>query len=116
MASVTASAAIPAPGANRQVQVKAPIRLTRRGRQVRALFILLALISVLFIAGQKVAHADSENVIVTVTVAPGGTLWDIASSINPEQDPRQTVAEIIALNELDTPEVAAGTSLMVPRY
>lgn len=116
MASVTASAAFPTPGANRQVQVQPKIRLTRRGRQVRALFILIALIAVMVVAGQKVAHAESESVIVSVTVAPGGTLWDIASEVNPTQDPRQTIADIIALNELDSPEVEAGTSLMVPRY
>ena len=101
---------------NPQVQVEAPFRLNRKGRQVRALFILFTLIAVMFFAGQKVAHASSETVIVSVTVAPGESLWDIATQVNPAQDPRDTIAQIISLNELEGSDVEAGSSLMVPRY
>ena len=101
---------------NPQLQSEAPFRLNRRGRQVRAIFLLIALVSVLFIASQKVAHASSETVIVSVTVNPGETLWDIATQVNPAQDPRDTIEEIKALNELSSSDIDAGTSLMVPRY
>ena len=109
-------AAFPAIEVNSQVKVEVPFRLNRRGRQVRALFILLALVSLLFIGGQKVAHASSHSVIVSVTVAPGESLWDIATSVNPNQDPRDTIEQIKALNEIKGSDIEAGTSLMVPRY
>jgi len=50
----------------------------------------------------------------TVTVAPGDTLWDIASSRYPGADVRQKVFEIEQLNGLSGPSIEAGQHLRVP--
>src|SRR5215831_3652905 len=49
-----------------------------------------------------------------VTVAPGDTLWDIASRRYPGADVRQKVFEIEQLNGLDGPAIEAGERLRVP--
>ena len=50
----------------------------------------------------------------TVTVAPGDTLWDIATSRYPGADVRQKVFEIEQLNGLSGPSIEAGQRLRVP--
>jgi hypothetical protein len=50
----------------------------------------------------------------SVTVAPGDTLWDIASRRYPGADPRQKVFEIEQLNGLSGPAIQAGQRLKVP--
>jgi nucleoid-associated protein YgaU len=50
----------------------------------------------------------------TVTVTPGDTLWDIASSRYPGADVRQKVFEIEQLNGLSGPAIEAGQRLRVP--
>src|SRR5690348_1480623 len=50
----------------------------------------------------------------TVTVAPGDTLWTIASARYPDADPRQKVFEIEQLNGLNGPTVLVGQRLRVP--
>lgn len=49
-----------------------------------------------------------------VTVAPGDTLWDIASRRYPGTDTRQKVFEIEQLNGLSDPSIQAGQRLRVP--
>ena len=50
----------------------------------------------------------------TVTVAPGDTLWGIASRRYPDADVRQKVFEIEQLNDLRGPTIQAGQLLKVP--
>ena len=50
----------------------------------------------------------------TVTVAPGDTLWDIASSRYPDADVREKVYEIEQLNALNGPAIEAGQKLRLP--
>jgi nucleoid-associated protein YgaU len=50
----------------------------------------------------------------TVTVAPGDTLWGIASRLYPDSDARQKVYEIEQLNGLRGPTILAGQRLRVP--
>lgn len=50
----------------------------------------------------------------TVTVAPGDTLWGIASRRYPNADVRQKVFEIEQLNDLSGPAIVAGQRLRVP--
>lgn len=48
-------------------------------------------------------------------VAPGDTLWQLAVSIDPGADPRETVDRIMRLNGLTQAEVEVGRVLLVPR-
>ena len=92
------------------------VRLTRRGRLVVVLTVLLGML----MAGFSLSHAPSSaaaHVVKprTVTVAPGETLWGLAVRIAPHDDPRLVTAEIERLNHLATPSVFGGQQLVGPR-
>ena len=89
---------------------QAPLRLTRRGRFVFIgvpLILLAALIlsfSGFLNAPAKAADSAAELSLtptVSVTVQPGESLWAIAGAVAPERDPRDVVADIVQLNNLD---------------
>jgi hypothetical protein len=102
---------------------QAPLRLTRRGRFVffgLPLILLAALIlsfSGFLNAPAKAADSASELSLtptVSVTVQPGESLWVIAGAVAPERDPRDVVADIVQLNNLDAARVIPGQQLFVP--
>jgi hypothetical protein len=97
-----------------------PIRLTRRGRIVvriaAAVLVLLAVASGVLLL-ERTAEAGSQSHPVPVSyriVLPGETLWQIAGEIAPRADRRDTVAEIMELNALDSAAVGAGQRIAVP--
>lgn len=94
----------------------APLRLTRRGRAV-LLMVLVALAFVAFSTARTATQAGTGPTAPAtryVTVHPGQTLWQIARSVAPSDDPRDTVDRIRDLNGLDTTVVQAGQRLVVP--
>ena len=99
------------------------IRLTRRGRMVFGLM-LAALITglvasaAIFGATQAVATSEESSAeFGYVIVQPGGSLWSVATVLDPSADPRDVVAEIVRLNQLGGSGVQAGQPLAVPlRY
>jgi hypothetical protein len=100
-----------------------PLRLTRRGRFVvfGVPLILLAALILSFsgFLNAPAKAADSADQLsltptVTVTVQPGESLWAIAGSVAPERDPRDVVADIVQLNNLDAARVMPGQQLFVP--
>jgi LysM domain len=102
---------------------QAPLRLTRRGRFVFfgvPLILLAALIlsfSGFLSAPAKAADSPDQLSVtptISVTVQPGETLWAIAGSVAPERDPRDVVADIVQLNNLDAARVMPGQQLFVP--
>jgi len=93
-------------------------RLSRRGRLARFL-VVLSLTVVLGAgfamkagAGSSVSH--SASTFITVVVAPGETLWSIASTAAGRGDVRAMVDEIMSVNSLTVPDVAPGQMLRVP--
>lgn len=100
-----------------------PLRLTQRGRFVffGVPLILLAafILSLSGFLNAPAKAADSADQLsltptVTVTVQPGESLWAIAGSLAPERDPRDVVADIAQLNNLDAARVMPGQQLFVP--
>ena len=100
-----------------------PLRLTQRGRFVffGVPLILLAafILSLSGFLNAPAKAADSADQLsltptVTVTVQPGESLWAIAGSLAPERDPRDVVADIVQLNNLDAARVMPGQQLFVP--
>jgi LysM repeat protein len=89
------------------------VRITRRGRLV---ILAVALLVVLLPgAWRAMATAQVEGPsTVAVTVAPGDTLWGIASQIDPGADPRALIAEIRELNGLAQSGLVPGQVLVVP--
>lgn len=98
----------------------APVRLTRRGRIVMfTLGLLIAFGAGLVLASGSIAtSADGgQPKVEIVTVAPGDTLWGIASAAAAEvgsTDVRGMIERIDELNALDSSMVFAGQDLRVP--
>ena len=95
------------------------VRLTRRGRLVVFAFgVLLAFaLGVWFAAGSVATHEAGVEQVDVVTVAPGETLWDIASdaaTVTGEGDVGDMVARIQDMNSLDSSMLHAGQELRIP--
>lgn len=105
-------------------RVSAPkLRLTRRGRTVFGTLATVLVIGVLaviamFSGAQAVATAEAGGAeFGYVIVQPGGSLWELASELDADADPRDLVAEIVQLNQLESSAVQAGEPIAVPlRY
>jgi LysM domain len=92
------------------------LRLTRRGRIVVQLFVILLASGVAALVAS--ASRASDPVVgpaPSVVVEPHDTLWSIASRHAPDRDTRSVVAEIRLLNGLPDYTVHAGRRLALPR-
>lgn len=94
----------------------APIRLTRRGRVVLTLLMMVGLVVAGFTLGRGSSQAAGRvhHVQHTVTVQAGDTLWSVAERVAPHADTREVVAEIQSLNKLASAMVEPGEQLVVP--
>jgi hypothetical protein len=132
MSTVTISAGLPARASTRS-RLPAPVpssrptrptgpvralRLTRRGRLLATLVLLAGFLAggVLLAGGLATAGTEPGAAATAerITVAPGETLWGIAEREVPGTDPRDTVAEILELNHLQSAAVEAGSVLLLP--
>jgi len=90
-------------------------RLTRRGVIVVAAVVLALGVSLVWLARlsapQPTATAPAPHV---VTVAPGDTLWSIATRVAPDVDPRAEVAALQERNGLTDVNLVPGQVLRVP--
>jgi hypothetical protein len=130
MSTVTISGGLPAragtrsrrtqPARTQPVRTRpaGPVRLTRRGRLVATLVLLAGFLAGgVLLAGGLASAGTEPGAAATaerVTVAPGETLWGIAEREAPGTDPRDTVAEILELNHLQSSAVEAGSVLLLP--
>jgi hypothetical protein len=95
------------------------IRLNRRGRLART-FVVLSLAVVLgsVVSAKAGAGTDAPtpkaHTFITVTVAPGETLWALANRVADGGDVRGLVAEIASINSLPSADVSAGQKLRIP--
>lgn len=113
MSTITMSPSIPTYDAGRR---PGRVRLTRRGRLAVLLLGLALTLGVgLWWASGSVATDDRGVVQVeVVTVAPGETLWDIASDAAAGGDVREMMQRIEELNTLESPMLFAGQELRIP--
>lgn len=102
--------------------------LTRRGRLARTLLVLS--LSVVLGAGfamnagagvgsinsasSKSSQPSEPKSFVIVTVAPGETLWSLASQIDEKGDVQALMAEIASANSLKGVNLNAGQKLQIP--
>jgi len=99
--------------------VPSGIHLNRRGRLART-FVVLSLAIVLgsLVSAKAGAGTDaapqSGQSFITVTVAPGDTLWSLANRLAGGKDVRSLVSEIISVNSLVSVDVATGQKLRIP--
>ncbi len=98
----------------------ARLRLTRRGRVVLSALASLPLLAALvafaaFGASTAVATgSQSSTQFEYVTVQGGQDLWSIAETVAPSADPRDVIAEIVTLNQLQSSTVQPGQRLALP--
>jgi hypothetical protein len=93
------------------------LRLTRRGRLLLVLVVMLLLVLAGFTLGRGSSQAASRahpGTHRSVVVEPGETLWAVAVRIAPHDDPRLVVADIESLNHLANAAVEPGQQLLVP--
>lgn len=96
------------------------LRITARGRKVLAALIALPLLAALglaamFAGGSAVATGGTSSVeFEYVTVKAGQSLWAIAETLAPEADPRDTIAQIMNLNQLTQSSVQPGQRIAIP--
>lgn len=99
-----------------------PMRLTLRGKRLLRTVLVTAVLLTITpqILGQAGANSVGSNsntkIAEWVTVNSGDTLWGIARSIAPGQDPREVVYEIKQLNEIAVSGISVGDRLRVPLY
>jgi hypothetical protein len=95
------------------------LRLTRRGRVVFTVIASVPLvIGALFMAvnaGEAAASAPGAHAHFSyVTVHDGQSLWSIAEQLAPSADPRDVIASIVSLNQLQGGTVVPGERLAIP--
>jgi len=105
--------------ASREVR-RTRLRLTRRGRIVVTFCVSLPIVVVLMgmaLNGGGATATSGDAVMATVTVAVGESLWSVAAALAPESSTADVVADLIAVNELQSAELLPGQVLVVPeRY
>jgi len=95
------------------------ISLNRRGRLARTLVVLSlaivlgSLVSAKAGAGTEVVPTSAGS-FITVTVAPGETLWSLAARVEHDGDTRSLVSQIISVNSLASVDLAAGQKIRIP--
>lgn len=97
------------------------VHLTRRGRAL----LLVALVAVLFAAfslgranTQAASTADGTPAPVVheqITVQAGESLWTVARRVAPKNDPREVMAVIKRLNDLEGSQLQVGQQLLLPK-
>ncbi|MEY2457630.1 MAG: hypothetical protein QOK06_2751 [Acidimicrobiaceae bacterium] len=102
-----------------RTQPVARLHLTRRGRVVFTTMAAVPLVvGALFLAlnsGGAVATDTSSAVPFRyVTVQSGQSLWSIAAGVAPSADPRDVIADIVSLNQLQSAIVTPGQRVAIP--
>ncbi|GAA1317494.1 LysM peptidoglycan-binding domain-containing protein [Leucobacter albus] len=98
----------------------AKLRLTRRGRIVFGGLATVLIAGALGVAAAFAAPGAEANGTVSsqefpyVLAQSGDSLWSIASALDPAADPRDIVAELQRLNQIDAADLRAGDSIAVP--
>ncbi|MEI6649780.1 MAG: LysM peptidoglycan-binding domain-containing protein [Actinomycetes bacterium] len=96
--------------------------LTRRGRRVVRGSAVLSLLVVIGAGFSAVGNATENKVVSTpatsdyvkVIVAPGETLWSLASLVAGKSNVSVVVDEIVSANQLLSSDIHAGEKLWVP--
>lgn len=95
-------------------------QMTYRLQNPRKLFravAILALAASLSVAGFVGSSANNEAVtpLTFITVNAGESLWELASRHAPSKDPRDWIAEVVAVNALTTVDLEPGQKIALPR-
>jgi hypothetical protein len=105
---------------NTDPQPTVKLRITARGQAALVALVTIVLVIVVsfFTFGATGANASLEsapNDFTYVSVQAGQTLWQLATELDPESDPRDVIAEIVLLNALPSSDVEAGQRIAIPK-
>lgn len=101
------------------------VRLNRRGRLARSLVVLSLAIVVASVAGGEAgantanngpSQADTSARFITVTVAPGETLWSLAAQLSDGGATHALVADIVEINSLASVDISTGQQIRIPLH
>ncbi|CAN2189916.1 cell division suppressor protein YneA [Candidatus Nanopelagicaceae bacterium] len=95
------------------------LRLNRRGRLARTFVVLSLAVVLASVFGLKAGAGTTDAVgaptsFIEVTVAPGDTLWSLATRMADGGDVRAMVDEISSVNSLASAELQAGQKVRIP--
>ncbi len=105
---------------HQQGQVRVSVKIARIVILLGLTFGALSFLFFSVSAGLSPAQANSETNSSTqanfayVTVMSGETLWSIAERYAPNQDPRDFIANLIALNNLNDSVLTPGMQIALP--
>ena len=97
------------------------VHLTRRGRLARTLLVLSLAVVLASVFGLSAGAGTSDSVgaptsFIEVTVAPGDTLWSLATRMAGGEDVRAMVDEIASVNALASADLQAGQKVRIPLH
>lgn len=97
------------------------LHLTRRGRLARTLLVLSLAVVLASVFGLKAGAGTTDSVgaptsFIEITVAPGDTLWSLASHMAGGADVRAMVDEIASVNALASADLQAGQKVRIPLH
>jgi hypothetical protein len=95
------------------------VHLTRRGRLARTLLVLSLAVVLASVFGLSAGAGTTDSVgaptsFIEVTVAPGDTLWSLASHMAEGADVRALIDEITSVNALASADLQAGQRVRIP--
>jgi len=104
-----------------QTGVRTSVKVARVVLFISLVSGILALLLLNSSAGLSPAQANSETSksatqgnFAYITVMSGETLWTIAQRYAPNQDPRDYIANLVALNNLNDSVLTPGMQLALP--
>lgn len=97
------------------------IRLNRRGRLARTFMVLSLAVVLASVFGFQAGAGTTDSVgaptsFIEITVAPGDTLWSLASRMAEGGDVRALVDEIASVNALASVDLQAGQKVRIPLH
>lgn len=66
-------------------------------------------------ANSNKSNSGQVQQFAYVTVMSGETLWDLAREYAPNRDPRDFIADLISLNNLNSSQLTPGMQLALPK-
>jgi Tfp pilus assembly protein FimV len=93
-------------------------RTSARTKAQRVGILVVAVVAITgFISGQAAgASGSAAQSAEHYSVHQGDTLWSIAGTVAPNQDPRDYVASLVELNRLETASLTPGQDLILPAH
>jgi LysM repeat protein len=103
--------------APRRSASRSHLRMTARGRAVLLTVVATPLVIVALVFGINAGAANgttSAGHLQKVTVVGGETLWALAQQVAPKDDPRDVIADIMSVNQLQSANIQPGEQLLIP--